>query len=156
MLAGEYPGHPDPTVARHQVDLLVDAGVRTFVDLTTPADGLAPYAPLVGDVAAARALDLAHEPFPIPDFSVVEDHRYDDVLATISGATARGAVYVHCWGGIGRTGTVIGCLLADEGLGYDDVVARMAALRSATRKARRSAPEAPAQHDVIRRRSARA
>lgn len=153
VLAGEYPGDPEPAVARHRVDLLVDAGVRTFVDLTTPADGLAPYAPIVGEVAEARGLDVRHAPFPIPDFGVVEDHRYDDVLAIIDGAATRGAVYVHCWGGIGRTGTVIGCLLADDGLGYDEVVARLAALRSATRKAGRPAPEAPGQHDVIRRRA---
>lgn len=156
LLAGEYPGHTDPVRARQKVDLLVDAGVRTFVDLTTPGDRLTPYDQLVVAAAEARQLDLRHEPFPIPDLNVVDDHLYDDVAQTIESGMTRGAVYVHCWGGIGRTGTVIGCVLADEGLSYDQVIERLTSLRAATRKAHRRAPEMPVQHELIRRRAARA
>ena len=66
LLAGEYPGHRDPVRARRKVDVLVDAGVRTFVDLTTPDDPLDPYQPLVPIVAAARRLDLRHVVLPDP------------------------------------------------------------------------------------------
>ncbi|MGI8757969.1 MAG: protein-tyrosine phosphatase family protein [Acidimicrobiales bacterium] len=152
LLAGEYPGHIEPARARHKVDLLVDVGVRTFVDLTTPADRLDPYQPLVAAVAEARRLDLRHERFPVPDLDVVDDHRYDDVARIIEDGRTRGAVYVHCWGGIGRTGTVIGCVLADEGLGYNEVVDRLTVLRAASRKAHRHAPEMPVQHELLRRR----
>ena len=155
LLAGEYPGHTDPARARHKVDLLVDAGVRTFVDLTTPADRLDPYQPLVAEVAEARCLDVRHERFPIPDLGVVDDHRYDEVAQTIEHGLARGAVYVHCWGGIGRTGTVIGCVLADEGLDYDEIIERLTTLRAASRKANRPAPEMAVQHELIKRRVAR-
>ena len=62
-------------------------------------------------------------------------------------------MFVHCWGGIGRTGTVIGCVLADEGLDYDAIIERLASLRRGTRKEQRAAPEMPVQHDVIRRRT---
>jgi hypothetical protein len=54
---------------------VVDAGIRTLVDLTTPADGLDPYQPLVGEVAAARQVDVRHVSFPIPDLDVVQYHR---------------------------------------------------------------------------------
>jgi len=64
-------------------------------------------------------------------------------------------VYVHCWGGVGRTATVIGCVLADEGLSYDEIVDRLATLRRGSRKAHRIAPELPVQDDLIRRRVAR-
>ncbi len=63
-------------------------------------------------------------------------------------------MYVHCWGGVGRTGTVIGCVLADEGLGYDEIIDRLETLRRGSRKANRSAPEMPVQHDLLRRRVA--
>jgi ADP-ribosyl-[dinitrogen reductase] hydrolase len=155
LLAGEYPGHASPGRARQKVDLLVDAGIRTFVDLTTPADRLEPYQPLIGEVASARGLDVRHVAFPIPDLGVVDDDEYDDVCASIEEGLRRGAVYVHCWGGIGRTGTVVGCVLADEGLAYDEVIDRLASLRASSRKGRRQAPEMQVQHDLIRRRVGR-
>lgn len=64
-------------------------------------------------------------------------------------------VYVHCWGGKGRISTVIGCMLADEGLDYDATIARIAALRAGSRKAGDTCPETLAQRDVLRVRCAR-
>jgi hypothetical protein len=43
LLAGEYPGATTPEKAAKKVRLLVDAGVDSIVDLTTPADGLDSY-----------------------------------------------------------------------------------------------------------------
>ena len=153
VLAGEYPGSPDPVKARHKLDVLIDAGMRTFVDLTTEADGLAPYAPLVEELAATRGLDLRRVRFPIPDLDVVADADYDVATRLVDEGRDRGGVYVHCWGGIGRTGTVIGCRLVDEGLTYDEVTARLDRLRAPTRKAARRAPETVGQHDLLRRRA---
>jgi ADP-ribosyl-[dinitrogen reductase] hydrolase len=154
LLAGEYPGHTNPVRARHKVDLLVDAGIRTFVDLTTRADRLQPYEPVTRAVAAARQLDLRHVSFPIPDLGVVDDDAYDTVTATIESGLERGGVYVHCWGGIGRTGTVVGCVLADQGLGYDEIINRIATMRRGSRKEERRAPEMAVQHELISRRVA--
>jgi ADP-ribosylglycohydrolase/protein tyrosine phosphatase (PTP) superfamily phosphohydrolase (DUF442 family) len=157
LLAGEYPGDPDDSQARRNVDLLVDAGMRTFVDLTEEGEsGLRPYAAHLEAIAEARNLDLRHQRLPIPDFHVLaDDAGYDAILAAIAEARARGPVYVHCWGGKGRTGTVIGCLLADEGRTYDEVIAQLATLRHGTRKAQHEVPESDAQHAVLRRRAHR-
>jgi hypothetical protein len=155
LLAGDYPGHSSPARARQKVDLLVDAGVRTFVDLTTPADRLEPYKAVVTEVGAVRGLDIRHHSFPIPDLSVVDDDGYDEVCRAIEDGRRRGVVYVHCWGGVGRTATVIGCVLAGEGLSYDQIVDRLAALRTGSRKAHRRAPETSVQCELIRRRVAR-
>jgi ADP-ribosylglycohydrolase len=154
LLAGEYPGHQRSVRARQKVDLLVDSGIRTFVDLTTPADRLDSYEPILRAVASARQLDLRHVSFPIPDNDVVADAAYDTATATIEEALERGGVYLHCWGGVGRTGTVVGCVLADEGLSYDEIIERLATLRHGSRKENRRAPEMPVQHDVIKRRVA--
>jgi ADP-ribosylglycohydrolase len=154
VLAGEYPGHPDERRAAAKVNLLIDAGIRTFIDLTTPNDPLEPYADAVEAAATARGLEVRHVRFPIPDFDVVADDEYDRVVGLIRAAATRGGVYVHCWGGVGRTGTVVGCLLADDGLGYDAIVHRLAELRAGTLKAGRPCPENEAQRDVLRRRAA--
>ncbi len=151
LLAGEYPGHEDPTRTETKLNLLVDAGVRTIIDLTTPADRLTPYAPAREKVEATRRLDLRHCSFPIPDLGVVDDGTYERITDAIEESLAWGGVYVHCWGGVGRTGTVIGCLLADEGLSYDGIMERFAVLRKGTRKASRPIPETTAQKEVIRR-----
>jgi len=67
LLAGEYAGDPDAAHARQKVDLLVDAGGRTFVELTTTADHLEPYDRLVREVADGRRLDLCHISLPVSD-----------------------------------------------------------------------------------------
>jgi ADP-ribosylglycohydrolase len=154
VLAGEFPGHPEPGRAAEKVNLLVDAGIRTFVDLTTPADPLEPYAAAVEAAAAARRLDLRHHGTGIPDFGVVDDAGYDEIVALVGRAKGRGGVYIHCWGGVGRTGTVVGCLLAHEGHDADSIAERLALLRAGTRKAGRRCPETDAQLEVIRRRAA--
>ena len=102
VLAGEYPGATTPDGARAKIGLLVDHGVRTFVDLTQPADGLEPYVDHVEHEAHRRGLDLQHLPFPIPDMGVRPHDGYDEIVAAIRNSTDAGVVYVHCWGGIGR------------------------------------------------------
>ncbi|HEU5083162.1 MAG TPA: ADP-ribosylglycohydrolase family protein [Acidimicrobiales bacterium] len=154
VLAGEYPASlAEPVRSEEKLHVLVDAGVRTFVDLTTPEDQLEPYAHRVVQAADSRRLDLRHVNVPIPDLGVLEDHRYDDIVRTIDEHRARGGVYVHCWGGVGRTGTVIGCILADEGHDHASIEQRLRELRAGTRKADRRCPETEEQRAVIRRRA---
>ncbi|HWL42613.1 MAG TPA: ADP-ribosylglycohydrolase family protein [Ilumatobacter sp.] len=155
LLAGEYPGNADAARAAEKIDLLIDHGVRTFVDLTTPDDQLAEYATHVAHAAGRRGLDVRHIGHPIPDLGVIDQPGYDQIAATIRGARGRGAVYVHCWGGIGRTGTVAGCVLIDSGLTADEAIAKLARLRTGTRKSHRPAPETPAQVDALHQRQRR-
>ena len=61
-------------------------------------------------------------------------------------------MFVNCWGGVGLTGTVIGSVLADQGLTYDEVIDELTSLRRTSRKARREAPKMSVQHDLIGRR----
>lgn len=152
LLAGEYPGDSDPARAETKLNLLVDAGVRTVIDLTTPAEGLAAYDPVLQKVKTNRRLDLRRVSFPIPDLGVVDEGIYERITDAVEESLTRGGVYVHCWGGVGRTGTVIACLLADEGLSFDAIMERLAVLRNGTRKAARPIPETTAQREVIRRR----
>jgi ADP-ribosylglycohydrolase len=153
VLAGEYPASKgDPARSEEKLHLLLDAGVRTFLDLTTPEDRLDPYAPRLADAAAVRGLDVHRVELPIPDLGIVDDHRYDEAVRTIHEHRRHGGVYVHCWGGVGRTGTVVGCLLADAGHDPTSIERRLAELRLGTRKADRPCPETPAQRAVIHRR----
>jgi ADP-ribosyl-[dinitrogen reductase] hydrolase len=156
ILAGEYPGHLDSDErARRKIDRIVDHDIRTFVDLTHPADGMAPYEHVLAEVADARGLTLVHRSHPVPDMGVTDDAGYDAIVATIRSATADGGVYVHCWGGIGRTATVVGCLLVNGGSTGDEALARINELRAPTRKARMRAPQTEAQEAIVRERGTR-
>ena len=75
---------------------------------------------------------------------MIDHDGYNDILARIRAEIAAGrVVYVHCWGGKGRTSTVVGCLLIDDGLDYDATIARIAELRAGTRKAIDPVPRVP-------------
>ena len=145
------PATPTAERARDKVNLLIDHGIRTFVDLTTPDDGLDPYAELVDDAARRRGLDLQRVALPIPDMDVIDTSGYAAIVDTIRASTDRGGVYVHCWGGIGRTASVVGCLLVSDGLPADAALDQITQWRSITRKAHHPAPQTEQQRDAVRR-----
>lgn len=149
ILAGEYPGHPDHARATDKIGILIDRGVRTFLDLTTAEDNLEPYERLVDEASSARQLDLRVLHHPITDLSVTADEHYNRIVADITSASQRGAVYVHCWGGVGRTGTVVGALLAERDMSAEQVLGTIEDLRAGSRKAHRQCPETAEQRRVI-------
>lgn len=157
LLAGEYPGAKTADKALAKLETLLDAGVTSFVDLTEAGErtwGGEPMRPYAG---LLRDRGVKHVRFPIRDTSVIDDAGYDEILAHIRAEIAAGeVVYLHCWGGKGRTGTVVGALLiADEGVGYPGVIGRMQELRAGTCKEDHPVPDTLEQHDVLRRRAQR-
>jgi hypothetical protein len=136
LLAGAYPGTTEA------VNALEDDGVTLFVDLTHPSDPLDDYGHLL-----RGARRLAH---PIPDMGTPSVGHVIAILDDIDVAHEQGdKVYVHCWGGVGRTGTVIACWLVRHGLDDGDAIARIAELRTGIPGARRS-PETPGQVALVR------
>lgn len=156
LLATEYPGAKDPEKTARKLGVLRDAGVTSFVDLTEagePTWGGDPMRPYDGDLYAGAL----YRRFPIPDTGVIDDDGYDAILAHIRSELDAGRVVVaHCWGGKGRTGTVVGCwLIEQDSLGYPEVLTRMQELREGSRKARHRVPDTDVQRDVLRRRAHR-
>jgi hypothetical protein len=155
LLAGEYPGAKTPEKAAKKLRLLVDAGVDSIIDLTTVQDRLESYQEALQLAAAIAGREIHHFAHPIPDMGVIDHDGYDQILTRIRDEIDSGRiVYVHCWGGKGRTCTVVGCLLIDDGLDYEPAIAHIAQLRAGTRKARYACPESPAQHRLLRERAA--
>jgi ADP-ribosyl-[dinitrogen reductase] hydrolase len=150
FLAGEYPRTLQPESSIKKLRALVDSGVTAFVDLTTEADGLLPYGELLAKVSGGRA---EHHSFPIPDVDIpVSDDMTHVVLDLIDIKLARGeGVYVHCWGGVGRTGTIVGCWLARHGHHGDTALTRLAELwTSCPKSQRQDSPGTEAQRRYIR------
>lgn len=158
LVAGEYPGHhEDEAKARKKIGQLLDAGIGVFIDLTEPADAMAPYEGLLREEAATRGVKVQYVSLGIPDMSVPTDQRMHEVLDAIDRGLQSGrAVYVHCWGGVGRTGTVIGCYLVRHGRSCDDALAEVARgfasmSPAKVRKHHEGSPQTTRQREFVRR-----
>ncbi len=90
--------------------------VDTFLLLVEDHELDAARVPEIAAVMAGEGIDFLR--YPIVDMDVTKDREalrltLDDVLARI---VAGQRVVVACRGGMGRTGTIVGCLLRDGGL----------------------------------------
>ena len=149
LLAGEYPGAWDAAEARDKLGRLLDAGIRSFVDLTESHE-LVPYAALLTDLARERGLDVRYRRMSIADLAVPTVDHMTSVLHHIEHEVAQNRpCYVHCWGGIGRTGTTVGCWFVASGISAEDAIDRIADLRRDTPAGRRASPETQEQRDFI-------
>lgn len=135
LLAGGYPGY---ALAAYEA-----ARISLFVDLTEEHE-LEPYARLLP--AWSR-----HARHPIPDMGVCTPELLTATLDAIDAELANGGrVYVHCWAGLGRTGTVVGCWLARHGRGGNDPVERIAELRRELADAWDPSPQTTQQRVLVR------
>jgi ADP-ribosyl-[dinitrogen reductase] hydrolase len=144
VLAGEHPCDRPREKARSLKRLLA-AGIECFVDLTQPTE-LAGY-------EADLPKGIEYLRFPIRDHDVpAQRKQMTDVLDSIRRAGRAGRpVYVHCRAGIGRTGTVMGCLLVERGLSGDEAVNELNRLwqKSERSKSWSFVPETDAQLKFI-------
>ena len=151
LLAGEYPRHRDDAAARAKLRRLLEAGVTFFLDLTEPGEhGLKPYASLLRQEATALGRSIVHQRMPVPDGETPTPAGMTRILNAMDTALAEGhVVYVHCFGGIGRTGTVAGCYLVRHGMGGAEALAEIARLRQGTPDGDRPSPETSAQASLV-------
>jgi len=122
LLACEYPWTPT-NPSKPKLDALLAAGVRTFVDLTE-CNELCPYASQLLLRASLLGIDeqeIEYHRFPIHDRSLPPsvDYMYTIMNVLRDNEKRDRITAVHCRGGIGRTGMVVGCWLVECGLAQD-------------------------------------
>jgi protein-tyrosine phosphatase len=111
LQAGRYPG-----------SVPLDPAVTFVVDLTEE-----------GEIEPYRCEGVKRVRLPIRDFGTPSDEELTRILDTIDDALTDGeVVLVHCLGGRGRTGAVVGCYLVRHGLEPEAALARIAELRGQT------------------------
>ena len=115
FLAGEHPGSFDPEATRRHMDAFLEAGITTFIDLTQSHERES-YKAILEEQARAYGLSVTYQRLAIRDFGTPSRETMTGILNAIDGALASGQkVYIHCWGGVGRTGTTVGCYLVRHG-----------------------------------------
>jgi protein-tyrosine phosphatase len=127
LLAGEYPGALfAPEITRKRLDAFLKAGFNTIIDLTCEGE-TEDYKPILREQAVTFGLDVECLQFSIGDYGLPTQENMAAILDTIDSALARGRkVYLHCYGGIGRTGTTVGCYLVRHGLAGSDAIHQLA------------------------------
>ncbi len=133
------PGKDEGPGGRHQRDLDADVrrlrdafAVDAFVLLIEDDELERLRAPDIAEVMQANSIDVIRH--AIPDGGVPPDRAalrgtLDDIRARLANGEN---VVVACRGGLGRTGTVVACLLRDRGLDGDAAIALTRASRHDT------------------------
>ena len=151
--AEEYPGAVDSGAAASKVRAVLDAGIDYFLDLTGQGD-LLPYRFIAEDEARRLGRNVEWARYPIADVSIPNSPgEMAGILDAIDSAVAQGRnVYVHCWGGVGRTGTVVGCWLVRHGRTGDGALAELRELWRGVEKIRYRpvSPETREQRECVR------
>ena len=152
FLAGEYPGARSQDDAIAKLNQLLDAGVTHFIDLTEAGEyGLLPYAHLAQQIGRLRGCKITHHRLPIRDMSAPNAATMRYILEAVDAALDRGdTIYVHCFGGIGRTGTVVGCYLVQQGMSGEQALAEIARRRADTPDGWRRSPETDLQQELVK------
>ncbi len=146
VYAGEYPGDKNEVVAREKIAHMYHFGIRHFIDLTEEGE-LCPYNHLLPS-------DTTYTRFPIIDCGVpksIESVRR--LLLRIEELKKMdGCMYLHCWGGVGRTGTIVACYLF-QNVEEPDLNKTLEVLRSRfsemPKSAYRETPETKVQIDFV-------
>ena len=146
LLAGEHPLAQGAQAARERLARLRDAGIRAIVDLTAPGE--------IDAYDDALPLAVEYHRKPIPDHGVPARREHmDEILECLHESLEAGRpCYVHCRAGIGRSATVIGCLLIERGLTGEQALAELQRLweQSARSADWPRIPETQAQREYVR------
>ena len=174
FLAGEYPGYQKPgntirsffskfyallaTINRpnkgwHSVQVrcaeLINSGVNSFVDLTEEGE-LPEYSSFITEMALQEGVTINYTRMPIRDRKVPTISYLKTILDYIDNEIDNNKnVYVHCFRGLGRTGTIVGTYLARHGKTGEEALAEIFNLRQGVLNSWWPSPQTEEQRKMV-------
>ena len=174
LAAGEYPGNqlsfrPSTTLATivnsvsallktklkdrntpsYKIGNLMECGISSFIDLTEAGER-PDYQRILHIERRRRSLRSEYYRFPIVDREVPDLDEMKKILDLIDlQIESNSSVYVNCFRGLGRTGTVVGCYLVRHGMTGQEALDQITNLRLGVAGAFRDSPETQIQRDYI-------
>jgi len=151
LLAGEYPNAFNSDTLKGSLRQLLEIGVTFFIDLTEEGEkALEPYDMVLRKQAGILGKSVEYRRMPFPDFDVPVKEDMRNILDTVNKALEEGhIVYFHCFAGIGRTGTVAGCYLAELGFTDGKALDELSRLQQGTEFEKDESPITPEQRQMV-------
>lgn len=119
----EYPGDYNEELAKEKIQHAIEFGITHFIDLTEEGE-LPPYSHLLPEDGSVSYIH-----FPIKDAHAPQSaEEVDKLLIKMEDilSSPNHKIYLHCWGGVGRTGTISACWIARKSsLNYCIVMSRL-------------------------------
>ncbi len=158
FLAGYYPGSRDSATTQKKLKKLLEHGVRHIVNLMEDTERnfqgerFVPYELQLQSLTEEMDIPIKMVQMPIRDTDVPPVEDMVTILNEIDLAIKHSpAVYLHCWGGRGRTGTVVGCYLARHGIAVREAALDLLSeLRKDDPIAHLPSPETEIQAEFVR------
>jgi protein tyrosine/serine phosphatase len=149
--AGEYPGSIQEDKARSKLRWLLNQDINVILDLTMAGEaGLKPYVHFLHEEATTISILVIHKRLSIQDLSKPSQEKMVEILDTIDSALSEGKnIYLHCYGGKGRTGTVVGCYLVRHGTPRDKALEKIQELRREIPGKSEQSPETEGQRKMV-------
>ncbi len=150
LYGGEYPGSFIEAITEHnhKVGELIELQITTTLCLMKDFElaYFSAYEAAVTQVNPTFKKIL----YPIADMSIPDTATMVHILDKIDQLIAdQEKIYVHCWGGHGRTGTVIGCWLKRHGFENRIIYQKLMLWRMQTLFGTTSSPQAHEQFMMI-------
>ncbi len=149
LYGGQHPSSYDKNERLYKIEELTQLGITTSICLMQDHE-IELFAPYKDDILKInQGFKWLH--YPILDMFVPEKAFMKQILDHLDQLIAQEEkIYVHCLGGHGRTGTVIGCWLKRYGIKNQEVYLKLAQWRVQTLFGKTSSPQTAEQFTMIK------
>ena len=158
LLAGCYPGDKNPKTSDAKLGGLLASGIKVVINLMEEdefghdGEPFAEYEENLLKMAQKIGTKIECVRIPIPDLTAPSPKLMVKILDRIDNAISQDKpVFVHCWGGKGRTGTVVGCFLARHGIAFgNEALQKIKELRKNDPTSHQASPETDSQRRLVK------
>lgn len=121
LMAGMYPGGFSDSSILERMLSLTELGTKSIINLTDEEEEINYFTMIYSDKCERfeeiYCKELKHTRFKIKDMDIPTKNLMKKILDKIDEDIGDGhSVYLHCIGGTGRTGTVVGCYMLRHNL----------------------------------------
>lgn len=149
FLAGPHPLRIPGKLRHESLPTLLNARIDTFIDLTDPSELLgSSYMDLI--MKMPESDNIRYFNYPVREFGNFTNESMREILDLIYELRdEKRHLYLHCYGGIGRTGAVVCCFLIEQGLTAIQALEEIKVLRKNISRKWLPSPETDAQIQFV-------